>query len=67
MKPDTIHKTLSAVLENITQLYMDEKINEQEYDRLMVDHEEVVSLLRIAYRRVLRLQAEVIYLEDKNE
>lgn len=67
MEDPDISKTIDAQRELMNELFNSGKITEQEWDKMWVDSQEVVSLLRIAYRRIIGISAEVIRMEEERK
>ena len=63
----SVEKTIDVQRQIFNDLFVQGKITEQEHDKLWVDSQEVVSLLRIAYRRIIRTTVEVTEMSEERK
>ena len=60
-----ISETIDVQRQLFNDLHMQGKISEDEWNKFWVDSQEVVSLLRIAYRRIIQTTVEIQKMEDE--
>lgn len=64
---DTIHNTLYDLDVRREQLYIAGKISEDEYNRLYVFKQDIVSMLGMGFRWTIHLAADTIRMEDRKD
>ena len=63
---DTLYKTLEDLAVRRESLHLQGKITEAEYNRLYVLMQDIMSMLRMGYRRTIHLTVETIEMEDRD-